>query len=107
MAGWGCRGGPGMTRWPGVPPRCRPAGFLTPGERRRLEGLRSPYNKFWVPLAWFGALAGQARREGRLSDDCALKLLMEVPPDPPKTPHSLPEPPRAPQAPTPPAPPRS
>ncbi|NXX75597.1 BEST2 protein, partial [Urocolius indicus] len=52
-------------------------GFLTPAERRRLEGLRSPYNKFWVPCAWFGALAGQARREGRVRDDCALKLLME------------------------------
>ncbi|XP_048145755.1 bestrophin-2, partial [Corvus hawaiiensis] len=53
------------------------AGFLTREERRRLEGLRSPYNKFWVPCAWFGALAGQARREGRVRDDCALKLLME------------------------------
>ncbi|KAM6037517.1 bestrophin-2a isoform 3-T3 [Theristicus caerulescens] len=52
-------------------------GFLTREERRRLEGLRSPYNKFWVPCAWFGALAGQARREGRVRDDCALKLLME------------------------------
>ncbi|KAM6307828.1 LOW QUALITY PROTEIN: bestrophin-2a [Podargus strigoides] len=51
------------------------AGFLTRGERRR-RGLRSPYNKFWVPCAWF-ALAGQARREGRVRDDCALKLLME------------------------------
>ncbi|NXT99203.1 BEST2 protein, partial [Buphagus erythrorhynchus] len=54
-------------------------GFLTREERRRLEGLRSPYNKFWVPCAWFGALAGQARREGRVRDDCALKLLMEGP----------------------------
>ncbi|KAM6111687.1 bestrophin-2a-like [Phoenicopterus ruber ruber] len=53
------------------------AGFLTREERRRLEGLRSPYNKFWVPCAWFGALAGQARQEGRVRDDCALKLLME------------------------------
>ncbi|NWV73832.1 BEST2 protein, partial [Dasyornis broadbenti] len=48
-------------------------GFLTREERRRLEGLRSPYNKFWVPCAWFGALAGQARREGRVRDDCALR----------------------------------
>lgn len=53
------------------------AGFLTREERRRLDGLRSPYNKFWVPCVWFGALAGQARREGRVRDDCALKLLME------------------------------
>lgn len=73
------------------PPR---TGFLTREERRRLEGLRSPYNKFWVPCAWFGALVGQARREGRVRDDCALKLLMEVPPDPPETPpHSPPSPP--------------
>ncbi|XP_021238615.1 bestrophin-2, partial [Numida meleagris] len=53
------------------------AGFLTREERRRLDALRSPYNKFWVPCVWFGALAGQARREGRVRDDCALKLLME------------------------------
>ncbi|NWZ91218.1 BEST2 protein, partial [Nesospiza acunhae] len=53
-------------------------GFLTREERRRLEALRSPYNKFWVPCVWFGALAGRARQEGRIGDDCALKLLMEV-----------------------------
>uniref|UniRef100_A0A669QZN3 Bestrophin homolog n=1 Tax=Phasianus colchicus TaxID=9054 RepID=A0A669QZN3_PHACC len=53
------------------------AGFLTREERRRLDALRSPYNKFWVPCVWFGALAGQARREGRVRDDCTLKLLME------------------------------
>ncbi|XP_074386222.1 LOW QUALITY PROTEIN: bestrophin-2a [Zonotrichia albicollis] len=53
------------------------AGFLTREERRRLEALRSPYNKFWVPCVWFGALAGRARQEGRIGDDCALKLLME------------------------------
>ncbi|XP_030826626.1 bestrophin-2 [Camarhynchus parvulus] len=52
-------------------------GFLTREERRRLEALRSPYNKFWVPCVWFGALAGRARQEGRIGDDCALKLLME------------------------------
>ncbi|NXR17317.1 BEST2 protein, partial [Cinclus mexicanus] len=75
-------------------------GFLTREERRRLEGLHSPYNKFWVPCAWFGALAGQARREGRVRDDCALKLLMEVTPGPPgplgtppRTPLNTPEPP--------------
>uniref|UniRef100_A0A672THW7 Bestrophin homolog n=1 Tax=Strigops habroptila TaxID=2489341 RepID=A0A672THW7_STRHB len=53
------------------------AGFLTRGERRRLEGLRSPHNQFWVPCVWFAALAAQARREGRVRDDSALKLLME------------------------------
>ncbi|NXH18901.1 BEST2 protein, partial [Bucco capensis] len=52
-------------------------GFLTREERRRLDSLRSPYNKFWVPCAWFAALAAQARRQGRVRDDCALKLLME------------------------------
>ncbi|XP_039554139.1 bestrophin-2-like, partial [Passer montanus] len=54
------------------------AGFLTREERRRLEGLRSPHNKFWVPCVWFGALARRARSEGRIGDDCALKLLMEL-----------------------------
>ena len=68
-----------------------PVGFLTREERRRLEALRSPYNKFWVPCVWFGALAGQARREGRVRDDGTLKLLMEVRPPPP-TPPDPPDP---------------
>ncbi|NXW94716.1 BEST2 protein, partial [Alopecoenas beccarii] len=52
-------------------------GFLTLPERRRLERLRSPHNRFWVPCVWFSALAARARGEGRVRDDPALQLLME------------------------------
>ncbi|XP_019466534.1 bestrophin-2, partial [Meleagris gallopavo] len=79
--GWSHYGG-GLTTgvvslWGGLIMGFVPVGFLTREERRRLDALRSPYNKFWVPCVWFGALAGQARREGRVRDDCTLKLLME------------------------------
>ncbi|KYO27169.1 bestrophin-1 [Alligator mississippiensis] len=53
------------------------AGFMTREERKKFEGLHSPYNKYWVPCLWFTSLVAQARREGRVHDDCALKLLME------------------------------
>ncbi|MEE6524001.1 hypothetical protein FKM82_023184, partial [Ascaphus truei] len=54
------------------------AGFMTRQEMRKYEALRSPYNKYWIPCVWFCNLAVQARREGRVRDDPAFKLLMEV-----------------------------
>ncbi|XP_075392873.1 bestrophin-2a [Tenrec ecaudatus] len=53
------------------------AGFMTREERKKFENLNSPYNKFWVPCVWFSNLAAQARREGRIRDNSALKLLLE------------------------------
>ncbi|XP_006874316.1 PREDICTED: bestrophin-2 [Chrysochloris asiatica] len=53
------------------------AGFMTREERKKFENLNSPYNKFWVPCVWFCNLAAQARREGRIRDNSALKLLLE------------------------------
>lgn len=55
-----------------------PLGFMTREERKKFENLNSSYNKYWVPCVWFSNLAAQARREGRIRDNSALKLLLEV-----------------------------
>ncbi|XP_034044058.1 bestrophin-2 [Thalassophryne amazonica] len=53
------------------------AGFMTREERKKFEGLRSPFNKYWIPCVWFTNLAAAARCEGRIKDDNTLKLLLE------------------------------
>uniref|UniRef100_A0A665UDK0 Bestrophin homolog n=1 Tax=Echeneis naucrates TaxID=173247 RepID=A0A665UDK0_ECHNA len=53
------------------------AGFMTREERKKFEGLHSPYNKYWIPCVWFTNLAAVARCEGRIKDDHTLKLLLE------------------------------
>ncbi|XP_051898094.1 bestrophin-2-like [Pristis pectinata] len=53
------------------------AGFMTRDERKKYERLHSPYNKYWIPCVWFTNLAAKGRKEGRIKDDNALKLLME------------------------------
>uniref|UniRef100_A0A6I8NAT7 Bestrophin n=1 Tax=Ornithorhynchus anatinus TaxID=9258 RepID=A0A6I8NAT7_ORNAN len=53
------------------------AGFMTREERKKYENLNSSYNKYWIPCVWFSNLAAQARKEGRIRDNSALKLLME------------------------------
>ncbi|KAJ3595568.1 hypothetical protein NHX12_004871 [Muraenolepis orangiensis] len=53
------------------------AGFMTAKDLEKLESLDSDFNKYWMPLAWFSQLAAQAREEGRVTSDVALKLLME------------------------------
>lgn len=47
-------------------------------ERKKFENLKSNFNKYWVPCVWFTNLAAQARRDGRIHDDIALCLLLEV-----------------------------
>ncbi|XP_061686630.1 bestrophin-2 isoform X2 [Syngnathoides biaculeatus] len=54
------------------------AGFMTREERKKFEGLHSPYNKYWIPCVWFTNLAAVARCEGRIKDDHTLKLLLEA-----------------------------
>lgn len=61
-----------------VTPDHTPPGFMTREERKKFENLNSSYNKYWVPCVWFSNLAAQARREGRIRDNSALKLLLEV-----------------------------
>ncbi|XP_077183363.1 bestrophin-2a [Paroedura picta] len=53
------------------------AGFMTREERKKFENLNSSYNKYWIPCVWFTNLAAQARKEGRIRDNSALKLVME------------------------------
>lgn len=54
------------------------AGFMTQDERKKFESLHSDFNKYWIPCVWFTNLAAQARRDGRIHDDVALRLLMDV-----------------------------
>ncbi|NXJ08490.1 BEST4 protein, partial [Odontophorus gujanensis] len=53
------------------------AGFMTQDERKQFESLYSDFNKYWIPCVWFTNLAAQARRDGRIRDDVALRLLMD------------------------------
>jgi hypothetical protein len=53
-------------------------GFMSQEERKKFESLKSDFNKYWVPCVWFTNLAAQARRDGRIRDDIALCLLLEV-----------------------------
>ncbi|KAM9324618.1 bestrophin-4 [Gastrophryne carolinensis] len=52
------------------------AGFMTREEQKKYESLSSDFNKYWIPCVWFTNLAAQARRDGRVRDDIALKLLI-------------------------------
>ncbi|XP_060087716.1 bestrophin-4 isoform X4 [Heteronotia binoei] len=52
-------------------------GFMTQDERKKFESLHSDFNKYWIPCVWFTNLAAQARRDGRIRDDVALRLLMD------------------------------
>lgn len=54
------------------------AGFMTTLELKKFESLHSDFNKYWMPLTWFSNLASKAREEGRVRDDIALRLLMDV-----------------------------
>lgn len=54
------------------------AGFMTTHELKLFESLHSDFNKYWMPLTWFSNLASRAREEGRVRDDIALRLLMDV-----------------------------
>lgn len=47
-------------------------------ERKKFESLKSDFNKYWVPCVWFTNLAARARRDGRIRDDIALCLILEV-----------------------------
>ncbi|XP_055058110.2 bestrophin-4 [Misgurnus anguillicaudatus] len=53
------------------------AGFMTVEELKKLNHVYSDFNKYWMPLTWFANLASKARREGRVKDDIALRLLMD------------------------------
>ncbi|NWH78267.1 BEST4 protein, partial [Piaya cayana] len=56
---------------------CPATGFMTQDELKKFESLYSDFNKYWIPCVWFTNLAAQARRDGRIRDDVALRLLMD------------------------------
>lgn len=51
---------------------------MTTHELKLYASLHSDFNKYWMPLTWFSNLASRAREEGRVRDDIALRLLMDV-----------------------------
>ncbi|KAJ1169583.1 hypothetical protein NDU88_001476 [Pleurodeles waltl] len=53
------------------------AGFMTRDELKKFDSLHSDFNKYWIPCVWFTNLAAQARRDGRVRDDIALRLLID------------------------------
>ncbi|XP_007943202.1 bestrophin-1 [Orycteropus afer afer] len=52
------------------------AGFMTPAERKLLESLEGPHNKFWVPWVWFANLSVKAWSGGRIRDSILLQSLL-------------------------------
>ncbi|XP_078529611.1 bestrophin-4 [Lissotriton helveticus] len=53
------------------------AGFMTRDELKKFDSLHSDFNKYWIPCVWFTNLAAQARRDGKVRDDVALRLLID------------------------------
>lgn len=51
---------------------------MLPNEQSILENLKTPYNKYFVPLVWSNAVVNRARKEGRIKDDFAVKTLIDV-----------------------------
>ncbi|XP_028633354.1 bestrophin-1 [Grammomys surdaster] len=52
------------------------AGFMTPGEHKKLKKLGLPHNTFWVPWVWFANLSMKAYLGGRIRDTVLLQSLM-------------------------------
>lgn len=53
-------------------------GFMLPNEENVINNIKTPYNKFFVPLVWASAVVTRARKEGRIKDDFAVKTLIDV-----------------------------
>lgn len=51
---------------------------MTPNEQEIIEHLKTPHNKYFVPLVWTTSLLTRARREGLIKDDFAMKTLIDV-----------------------------
>jgi hypothetical protein len=51
---------------------------MTPKEQKIIEAIRSPYNKYSIPICWAAAIVTRARREGRIADDVAVALIFTV-----------------------------
>ena len=51
---------------------------MLPNEETVIDNIKTPYNKFFVPLVWASAVVTRARKEGRIKDDFAVKTLIDV-----------------------------
>jgi hypothetical protein len=51
---------------------------MLPGEHKIIEDMKTPYNRFFMPLVWATTLVTRARKEGRIKDDFAVKTLVDV-----------------------------
>ncbi len=47
-------------------------------EEEVLDNMKTPHNKYFVPLVWTTSLITRARKEGRIRDDFAVKTLIDV-----------------------------
>ena len=47
-------------------------------EQKKLEDIQTPYNKYFVPLAWATCIVAKCRQENRIKDDFAAKTLLDV-----------------------------
>lgn len=54
------------------------SGILLPNEKEVLEGLKTNFNTYFVPLIWASSIVARARKEGRIKDDFAVKTLIDV-----------------------------
>ena len=48
------------------------------GEERILIGIKTPHNKYFIPLVWATSVVARARKEGRIRDDFAVKTIIDV-----------------------------
>ena len=53
-------------------------GFMLVGEESILIGIKTPHNKYFIPLVWATSLVARARKEGRIRDDFAVKTIIDV-----------------------------
>ncbi|KAI0240529.1 Bestrophin-2 [Lamellibrachia satsuma] len=53
------------------------AGFMLVGEESILIGIKTPHNKYFIPLVWATSLVARARKEGRIRDDFAVKTIID------------------------------
>ncbi|XP_077981368.1 bestrophin-4-like [Glandiceps talaboti] len=53
-------------------------GLMTEDERKIYETLPTPHTKFWIPLCWMCTTLHRLRQEGKLYNDQALNLLLEI-----------------------------
>ena len=51
---------------------------MLPNEQQIIEKMSTPFNRYFMPLAWATTIVARARKEGRIKDDFAVKTLIDV-----------------------------